>query len=60
MIWARLFLVVEGILFALAGAWSVLGPFEGGNDAGRAYVSSGGPAHDALADITLTGAATGN
>lgn len=39
MIWARLFLIVEGILFALAGAWSVLGPFEGGNDAGLVFVS---------------------
>ncbi len=32
----------------------------GGTDAGRAYVYFGGPGADAVADLTLTGAATGD
>src|SRR5439155_2323481 len=32
----------------------------GGTDAGRAYVYYGGPGADAVADLTLTGAAAGD
>ena len=38
MMWARSFLVVEGILFALAGAWSLLRSIERGHDAGLVFV----------------------
>jgi hypothetical protein len=34
--------------------------YAGGNNAGRAYVFFGGPAADATADLTLTGAAVGD
>ena len=42
MKWARLFLVVEGLLFVVSGAWALLAPLKRGNDLGLTFTSPTG------------------